>query len=182
MGELLESEEAELEIIVEERYRHCPSHRSLPEPDLLEEAARMIKQAVRPVIVAGGGAVISEAGDEILELSESLGAPVAYSLDGKGIIPEDHPAAVGVVGSYSSKSANRVVSEATLVIFVGSDTGDQVTYNWRIPRMGTTVIQIDADAVELGRNYPGTLGILGDPKASLRGLSLNSGVNSLQFD
>jgi len=75
-----------------------------------------------------------------------------------------------------------VVSEATLVIFVGSDTGDQVTYNWCIPRMGTTVIQIDADAVELGRNYPGTLGILGDPKASLRGLSLNSGVNSLQFD
>ena len=75
-----------------------------------------------------------------------------------------------MVGSYSSKSANRVVSEADLVIFVGSDVGDQVTYNWRIPRMGTRVIQNDADAAELGRNYPGTFGILGDPKASLRAL------------
>ena len=130
----------------------------------------MISHAARPVIVAGGGAAFSEAGDEILELSESLGIPVAYSLDGKGIIPEDNPAAVGVVGSYSSKSANRVVSEADLVIFVGSDVGDQVTCNWQIPRMGTTVIQIDADAAEVGRNYPGTFGILGDPKASLRGL------------
>ena len=170
MGELLESAESQLEIIVEDRYRRCPSHRSLPEPDLIKEAARMITQAARPVIVAGGGAAFSEAGDEILELSETLGVPVAYSLDGKGIIPEAHPAAVGVVGSYSSKSANRVVSEADLVIFVGSDVGDQVTCNWQIPRMGTRVIQIDADPAELGRNYPGTFGILGDPKASLRGM------------
>jgi len=169
-GELLESAESQLEIIVEDRYRRCPCYRSLPESALLKEAARMITHADRPVIVAGGGAVFSDAGDEILELSESLGVPVAYSLDGKGIIPEDHPAAVGVVGSYSSKSANRVVSEANLVIFVGSDVGDQVTYNWRIPRMGTPMIQIDADAAELGRNYPGTFGILGDPKASLRGM------------
>jgi acetolactate synthase-1/2/3 large subunit len=170
MGELLERDESQLEIIVEERYRRCPAHRPVPELGLLEEAARMITHAARPVIVAGGGAVFSEAGDEILELSESLGVPVAYSLDGKGIIPEDHPAAVGVVGSYSSKSANRVVSEANLVMFVGSDVGDQVTCNWRIPRMGTTVIQIDADGAELGRNYPGTFGILGDPKVSLRGM------------
>jgi acetolactate synthase-1/2/3 large subunit len=169
MGEL-ERDESQLEVIVEQRYRRCPSHRPVPEPGLLEEAARMISHAARPVIVAGGGAVFSEAGDEILELSESLGVPVAYSLDGKGIIPEDHPAAVGVVGSYSSKSANRVVSEANLVMFVGGDVGDQMTCNWRIPRMGTTVIQIDADGAELGRNYPGTFGILGDPKESLRGM------------
>jgi acetolactate synthase I/II/III large subunit len=170
MGELLENAESQMEVIVEDRYRRCPSHRSLPEPELLEEAARMITHATKPVIVAGGGAIFSEAGGEVLELSEALGVPVAYSLDGKGIIPEDHPAAVGVVGSYSSKSANRVVSEANLVIFVGSDVGDQVTYNWRIPRMGTAVIQIDADPMELGRNYPGTFGILGDPKESLRGI------------
>jgi acetolactate synthase I/II/III large subunit len=170
MGELLERDESQLDIVVEERHRRFPSYRPLPEPPLLEEAVRMISHAARPVIVAGGGAVFSEAVDEVLEFSDSLGVPVAYSLDGKGIIPEDHPAAVGVVGSYSSKSANRIVSEADLVMFVGSDVGDQVTYNWRIPRMGTTVIQIDADAAELGRNYPGTFGILGDPKASLRGM------------
>ena len=170
MGELLENAEGSLEIPVEDRYRRCPSHRPLPEPKDVEEAASMILLAARPVIVAGAGAVLSDAGEEILELSDSLGVPVAYGLDGKGIIPEDDPAAVGVVGSYSSKSANRVVSEADLVIFVGSDVGDQVTYNWRIPRMGTTIIQIDADPTELGRNYPGTFGILGDPKATVRGI------------
>jgi acetolactate synthase-1/2/3 large subunit len=169
-GELLESAEGELELVVEERYRHCPPYRSLPEPDLLEEAAKIITRAAKPVIVAGGGAVLSGAGDEVLDLSAALSIPVAYALDGKGIIPEDHPAAVGVVGSYSAKSANRVVSEADLVIFVGCDTGDQMTYNWRIPAMGTPVIQIDADPAEVGRNYPGTFGIVGDPKASLRGL------------
>ena len=171
MGELLERAEGELEVIIEDRYRRCPSHRPHPEPEFLRQASGMISRAARPVIVAGGGAVLSEAGDEVLELCEAMGIPVAYSLDGKGIIPEDHPAAVGVVGSYSSKCANRVVSGADLVIFVGCDTGDQVTYNWRIPRMGTTVIQIDADPTELGRNYPGTFGILGDPKVSLRGIS-----------
>ena len=170
MGELLESEEGQVEVVVEDRYSVCPSHRPLAEPDVLQEAARIITQAPRPVIVAGGGAILSGAGAEILEIAESLGIPVAYSLDGKGIVPEDHPAAVGVVGSYSSKSANRVVSEADLVIFVGNDTGDQVTYSWQIPRMGTKVIQVDADPSELGRNYPGTFGILGDPKASIRGI------------
>jgi acetolactate synthase-1/2/3 large subunit len=170
MGELLEIDEGQLEVVVEDRYRVCPPHRPLAEPDVLYEAARMITEACRPVIVAGGGAILSGAGTEILEMAESLGIPVAYSLDGKGIIPEDHPAAVGVVGSYSSKSANRVVSEADLVIFVGNDTGDQVTYNWQIPRMGTKVIQVDADPSELGRNYPGTFGIQGDPKASIRGI------------
>jgi acetolactate synthase I/II/III large subunit len=170
MGELLENQEGQLEVVVEDCYTVCPSHRPLAEPDVLEEAARMITQASRPVIVAGGGAILSGAGEEILEIAESLGIPVAYSLDGKGIVPEDHPAAVGVVGSYSSKSANRVVSEADLVIFVGSDTGDQATYNWQIPRMGTKVVQVDPDPSELGRNYPGTFGILGDPKASIRGI------------
>jgi acetolactate synthase-1/2/3 large subunit len=170
MGELLERSEGDLEIVVEDCYRCFPSHRSPPEPRVLDQAARMLSQAAKPVIVAGGGAVVSDAGDEILALADCMGIPVAYALEGKGIIPENHPAAVGVVGSYSSKCANRVVSEADLVIFVGCDTGDQVTYNWRIPRMGTAVIQIDADPAELGRNYPGTLGVLGDPKMSLRGL------------
>lgn len=178
MGELLERAESELEIIVEDRYGRCPSHRPLPEPDLIKQAAKMIAHAARPVFVVGAGALLFDAGDEVLAFSESAGIPVAYALDGKGIIPENHPAAVGVVGSYSSKCANRVVCEADLVVFVGCDSGDQVTHNWRIPRTGTAVIQIDVDPAELGRNYPGTLGILGDPKVSLRAmLALLGGYN-----
>jgi acetolactate synthase-1/2/3 large subunit len=62
------------------------------------------------------------------------------------------------------------VSEADLVLFVGSHTGDLVTHDWRVPRPGTAVIQIDIDPHELGRNYPGALGLMGDPKATVRGL------------
>jgi acetolactate synthase-1/2/3 large subunit len=99
-----------------------------------------------------------------------LSIPVATSLNAKGCIPEDHPLSVGVCGSYSRWCANRVVSEADLVLFIGSHTGSQVTLDWRIPAIGTPVIQIDIDASELGRSYPGTLGLQGDAKASVRRL------------
>jgi acetolactate synthase-1/2/3 large subunit len=67
---------------------------------------------------------------------------------------ENHPLCVGVVGSYSRRCANRLVSEADLVVYVGSQTGDQVTNGWKVPKPGTAVIQIDIDAAELGRSYP----------------------------
>ena len=104
--------------------------------------------------MAGGGVTASRAQREIVELAEMLSIPVATSLNAKGTIPEDHPLSVGVVGSYSRWCANRVVSEADLVLFIGSHTGSQVTLDWKIPAMGTPIIQIDIDPSELGRSYP----------------------------
>src|SRR6516165_6889811 len=63
--------------------------------------------------------------------------------------------------------ANRIVHGAELLLFVGCDTGDQVTLNWRVPGLETAVVQIDADPVELGRSYPRTTGLVGDPKATV---------------
>jgi acetolactate synthase-1/2/3 large subunit len=77
---------------------------------------------------------------------------------------------VGVVGSYSRWCANRVVAEADLVVFVGSHTGSQVTLDWKIPPVGTPVIQIDIDPSELGRNYPTKVALLGDARSTLRRL------------
>lgn len=146
----------------------APLHRPPADDAAVREALRKIAAARRPIIVAGGGAIASGANAEVLQLAEMLCIPVASSSDGKGIIPEVHPLSVGVVGSYSQQCANRSVSEADLVIFIGSATGDQVTLDWTIPAAATGVIQIDINPSELGRNYPGAMGLLGDARTVLR--------------
>jgi acetolactate synthase-1/2/3 large subunit len=121
--------------------------------------------------VAGGGAIASQAGPAIVALAEKTSVPVAMSLNGKGTILDGHPLSAGVVGTYSQWCANRAVSEADLVIFIGSHTGDQVTDVWTVPPPGTPVIQIDADPSELGRSYPNTVSLLGDARATVERLS-----------
>jgi acetolactate synthase I/II/III large subunit len=73
----------------------------------------------------------------------------------------------GVAGSYSAPPANRIVHSADLVVFIGCDTSDQVTLNWTIPAYETPIVQIEADPLEIGRSYPNTTGIVGDPKATV---------------
>ena len=170
LGRLIEEAEAEMEVTVEESYTHYPSSRPEPEKEYIHEASRLLEEAERPVIVAGGGTVASSAGPEIAELAERLSIPVVTSLNGKGALPENHPLNIGVVGSYSRWCANRVVSEADLVLFIGSHTGDQVTNGWTVPKPGTPVIQVDIDPSELGRSYPNLVGLLGDAKVTVRGL------------
>jgi acetolactate synthase-1/2/3 large subunit len=170
VGEDLEIAKSNFQVIIEEPFVKYPSLRPEPGVDDLRNAARILEQADKPVIVAGGGAKASSAGPEIVELAEMLSIPVATSLNGKGIILENHPLSVGVVGSYSRWCANRLVSEADLVVFVGSHTGDQVTNKWTIPKPGTRVIQIDIDPLELGRSYPNTVSLMGDAKATVHKL------------
>ena len=151
--------------------RQCaafPAHRPAADPALIQEALQRIEQAQRPIIVSGGGAIASGAHAEVLRLAETLSIPVATSMAGKGIIPEDHPLAVGVVGSYSQQCANRSVAEADLALFIGSATGDQVTLDWTLPAPGTPVVQMDINPAELGRNCPDALGVCGDIRTSLR--------------
>ena len=78
---------------------------------------------------------------------------------------------MGVVGSYSRWCANRIVSEANLVFFIGSHTGDQVTNNWTVPKPGTLAIQVDIDPSELGRSYPNAIPLLGDAKVTAQRLT-----------
>jgi acetolactate synthase-1/2/3 large subunit len=170
IGQVIDFAEADMEVMVEESFTHYPSNRPEPEDQRIREASRVLEEAERPVIVAGGGATASQAGPEIVELAEMLSIPTATSLNGKGTILEDHPLSLGLVGSYSRWCANRVVSEADLVLFIGSHTGDQVTNYWTVPRPGTQVTQIDIDPSELGRNYPNTVALMGDAKVTVQRL------------
>ena len=147
--------------------RRVPAHRPVADAHDLDRAAAALKNAGHVVIVAGDAAAASQAGPEVLALAEALAAPVATSLGARGIVPTRHPLHVGVPGSYSAPPANRIVHSADLVLFVGCDTGDQITLNWTIPPLATKIVQIDADPLEIGRSYPNTIGVVGDPKATL---------------
>ena len=138
--------------------------------ELVRQAAQVISQARRPVISAGGGVVASGAQREVVELAEMLSIPVATSLNAKGTIPDNHPLALGVCGAYSRWCTNRAVSEADLVIYLGSSTGSMVTNEWQIPAPGTPIVQIDINAEELGRSYPAQAALQGDAKVSIRKL------------
>ncbi len=167
-GGILANSTAELEVIVEEQFSRVPPFRPTPEVASVREALRLLAGAKKPVIVAGGGVTTSGAGAELVELAEKLNIPVATSLNAKETVPAYHPLNVGCCGHYSRACANQTVAGADLVFFIGSHTGGQVTYFWRIPREGTKVIQLDVNPVELGRSYPIAVGLQGDAKASLR--------------
>ena len=169
-GEVIVESEADLEVIIEDTFTQIPAFRPEPETERVREAARVLSEARRPVIVAGGGVTASRAKGEVVELAEMLNIPIATSLNAKETITDDHPLSVGVVGSYSRWCANRVVAEADLVVFIGSHTGSQVTNDWKIPAIGTPVIQIDIDPAELGRSYPTKVALQGDAKVTVRKL------------
>ncbi len=163
----LDTQEADMELVHDADFRSVPAFRPQPEPRRIEQALDRIRGAERPVIVAGGGVRASGAHRELQALAERLSIPVATSLNAKDALPGKHPLSVGVVGTYSRESANRVVSEADLIIFVGTSTGGMTTHFWTVPPIGTAAIQIDTDPEALGRNYPLEVGILGDARSTL---------------
>lgn len=169
-GDVIELGRTDEPPVIETEPRPVPVHRPVADERDLERIAALLTASRRLVIVAGDGALASGAGAEVLALAEALAAPVATSLGARALIPTRHRLCAGVVGSYSAPPANRIVHGAELVLFVGCDTGDQVTHSWRIPTIDTKAVQIDIDPLELGRNYPNTFGVVGDPKTSLKRL------------
>src|SRR4051812_5771042 len=153
--------------VLETEARPIPVHRPVANDRDIERIAGVLRGARRIAIVAGDGAATSQAGPEVLALAEALAAPVATTLGARGIIPTRHRLSAGVAGSYSAPPANRIVHSAELVLFIGCDTGDQVTLNWTVPASETQIVQIEADPLEIGRSYPNTTGIVGDPKATV---------------
>jgi acetolactate synthase I/II/III large subunit len=160
-------EEAEMEPLTEERFARVPPFRPTPDSASLLAALKLLQEADRPVIVAGGGVRCSGAAAELVALAEALQIPVATSLNGKDTIPGNHPLSVGVVGTYSRESANRMVNRADLVCFIGSETGGMTTHFWAVPKIGTPTIQIDIDAEAIGRNYPFEAAVNADAKVAL---------------
>lgn len=162
--------EVEVESAAEPRFSAAPAYRPEPEPQAVTEAARLLASALRPVIVAGGGAAASGAGDVLVRLAEKLSIPIVTSPNGKEIVTDDHPLAMGLVGTYGRPSANQLLLESDLVFFVGCRAGGMATANWKYPKPGTRAIQLDIDPAEVGRNYPAEVGLVGDARTALERL------------
>jgi 3D-(3,5/4)-trihydroxycyclohexane-1,2-dione acylhydrolase (decyclizing) len=101
--------------------------RPVPEPEALERAVQLLRSAEKPLIVAGGGAVYSEATDALRSFAAATGIPVADTHAGKGAVNWDHPCAVGGIGSTGTAAANRLAAEADVVLGIGTRYSDFTT-------------------------------------------------------
>ena len=164
----IDIEEADMEPLVEPQFARVPAFRPEPDEASVRAAVKILQDAAAPgdSLPAAACALPARRG-ELVALAEALQIPVATSLNGKDSIPGNHPLSVGVVGSYSRESANRVVNAADLVCFIGSETGGMTTHFWAVPKIGTPAIQIDIDPEALGRNYPLAAAVNGDAKVTL---------------
>ena len=144
--------------------------KSAGHPKQLSEAAKLLMNAERPVIIAGGGVIIGGASKELFTLAESLGIPVATTLMAKGCFPEDHPLSLGMVGMHGRKAANTAVTECDLLIAIGMRFSDRVTGNIKYFAPNAKIIHIDIDPSEIGKNVSVALPIVGDSKLVLQSL------------
>lgn len=148
-----------------------PAFRTGPDPELIAEAASIILAARNPVFICGGGIIISGATEELRLLAEALDAPVASTVSGHGVIADNHPLAVGVVGANGGTVETRdVVAAADTVIFIGCRAGSTTTEHGRVPARGVPIVHIDIDPMVVSANYEVAAGVVGDALLCLTAL------------
>lgn len=160
-----------------------PTGRMHPDPDAVEDAARALASARRPVLAIGGGVVTADAAPELRRLAEALSIPVVITWNGKGAFPEDHPLFAGAVGQTGTPSGNQIAASADVLVAVGCRFTDWSASSYRqgvsfaIPP--AKLIHIDIDPHEIGKNYPVEVGVVGDAKATLGALADAVGTRAL---
>ena len=137
----------------------------------LNTAIEMIQHAERPYIFVGGGAVLSNAWEEVREFAKKVDAPVTDSLMGKGAFPGTDPLYTGMLGMHGTKTSNFGVSECDLLIVIGARFSDRVTGNTSKFAKNAKILQIDVDSAEMNKNVMITAGIQGDIKVVLKELN-----------
>ncbi len=129
--------------------------------DILK-ALSLISQASKPLIIAGGGVHYSGAWSHLRKLAEHLEIPVATTFNGRGAFPEDHPLSAGRIGVYSPSYTKKIVSQADVLLAVGCRFAALSTDKWTIINPESSLIHIDIDPYVIGKNYPVSVGIVGD--------------------
>jgi acetolactate synthase-1/2/3 large subunit len=129
-----------------------------------------LKNASRPVILAGNGIHHSGAYEPLLKVAERLGIPVATSSAGKGSIPETHELALGTVGRYSRNYANAAVRDADVIVAIGTQLGGLVTDSYRLINPKAQLIHVTLDPEAIGLNFPTHLGLVADARTFLDAL------------
>ncbi|HIS07911.1 acetolactate synthase, large subunit, biosynthetic type [Lachnoclostridium sp. An196] len=137
----------------------------------LETAVKLIRESEKPMIFVGGGAILSNASEELLEFAEKVNAPVCDTLMGKGAFSGEHPLYVGMLGMHGTKYANFGVCKCDLLITVGSRFSDRVSGDTSRFAMGAKVLQIDVDPAEINKNVMTSASVIGDVKEVLKRLN-----------
>jgi len=148
-----------------------PLDRSMAEPVRIAAAAAMLARAERPLVVAGGGVISSQAQQELRAIQEECALPVATTIMGKGAVDELHPLSIGPIGYVMGKRSwtehlKPMVQSADVILLVGTRTNSNGTDNWTLLPTDAKYIHIDIDPAEIGRNYE-SLRLCGDAKLTL---------------
>jgi acetolactate synthase-1/2/3 large subunit len=144
--------------------------RRYPDPDRVAAAADALDGSDRPVILAGGGAVAADAGPALETLAERLGAPIATTFYGRGVLPESHPMVTGIAGTFMPPASAEFVPDADALLAVGAQLAGKTT------RFGdlwqdATIVQVDVDAEAIGHHRPVDVGVLGDARRTVEALA-----------
>ena len=138
-----------------------------PDAEALARACRLLAGAKHPVIVAGRGVMWAKAWDDLVALAERLGAPVVTTEMGRGAISEDHKLAAGLIGHFGRTTANEALRRADVVLGLGCRFTNVSTINWSVIPEDTKIIQVEAEPLEIGRQYSVEIGIAADSGAFL---------------
>lgn len=153
----------------------------LPAPDTIYEAAKIISQAKRPIILAGNGVARSHAQDQLLAFAEQLNVPVATTFEGKGVFPDNHPNALGVVGFMHRDYENFAFDTADLIIAVGFSI-QQFDPKKINPNIDKTIIHINTFVEDTDAHYPTALNIMADIAQTLKALTSVLKDRNVTFD
>jgi len=147
------------------------THPSMPHPDAISAAVRLLRQAERPLFLVGGGASWADANDLVVRLSERCSMPMITAYGRNDAVPNDHPLYVGPLGRAGSPEAAALCRRADLVLALGSRLA-QFTTHWddRYLKPDTAIVQVDVESKDIGRYYPVAVGIQADAKEACRAL------------
>ncbi|MCK5312875.1 MAG: thiamine pyrophosphate-binding protein, partial [Desulfobacteraceae bacterium] len=154
-----------MELYAETDCMSYPAFRTRGDSDRIKKLAEILIEARKPVIIAGGGSVHSQAGEPIIKIAEALSIPVATTISGQGIMPDDHPLAIGVIGDNGfHPHAHKAIEDSDTLIYLGCKMGSVSTIKWTkpSPESDIKIIQVDIDPTMLANNYKNELCIAGD--------------------
>ena len=157
------------------KYEKCKgvrSYKPVPETNIesVKEAAELINNAKKPMIVWGQGVVLSEAEKELIEVIEKAGIPSAWTILGASAIPTSHPLNIGMVGMHGNYAPNILTNECDVLIAIGMRFDDRVTGSLNTYAKQAKVIHFEIDPAEVDKNVKTDVAVLGDAKASLKEL------------
>lgn len=160
------------QVWVQPGHDRYPAYRFAPDPAEVERAAQMLVAARSPVIVCGGGVILSGACAQLEALATLLDAPVCSSVSGNGSLPGAHPLNAGVIGTNGGVDATReVIAQADLVLFIGARAGSTTTEHWKVPGRQVAIVHLDIDPMTIATNYRTDVALVGDARLGLAALA-----------